>query len=180
MAKHRPRDAVDPKRRKRRTPPKRRIAFDPRWVAQATRLASEDWTDVEIAAFFKISPRQLYRYKIDYPAFAKAFVRGEEQRTRMVENAHFQRAVGIVVPATKILQHQGKPIIIPYEEHLPPDVNAQISYLKAYKPGRYRERLELGSDPTMPIRFIIDGRDETPAPPKAKESKLDGKRRKGR
>lgn len=176
MAGTRPRRKVASTRRSKR---KQRFnhGYDAeKMIPQATLLAGQDWTDAEIARFFQISERTLYRWKADYPDFARAMVRGEEQMARIVERKLFDRAVGVEVPAVKIMQHEGKPVVHEYDEFLPPNVQAQELFLMAHKPHQYRKRLEHSGDPGAPVRFVIDGFDRTPEEPKRQEKKVYGNR----
>lgn len=166
MAGSRPRRKVAPTRRNKR---KQRFnhGYDAKkMIPQAKMLAEQDWTDAEIARFFQVSERTLYRWKADYPDFARAMVRGEAQMARIVERKVFDRAVGMEVPAIKVMQHNGKPVVHEYTDYLPPNVPAQELFLMGNMPHKYRKRLEHSGDPSAPVRFIIDGRDETPEEPR--------------
>jgi hypothetical protein len=60
--------------------------------------------------------------------FAEALKIGKTEADDRVERSLYQRAVGCTYSAVKIFMPAGanKPVIVPYEEHVPPDVTAGI------------------------------------------------------
>lgn len=143
----------------------------PRIAAQIREhlVGQHDYSDDEIAEFYGISGRTLYRYKAKYPEIAHAMLRGEAQLVKLVERKLVQNAVGYTRKALKIMQHEGQPLAVHYEEEVAPNVSAQVAFLKAKKPDLYRDRLLHTGDPLEPVRFIIDGRDVTHLEPKGRE-----------
>ena len=45
-------------------------------------------------------------------------------------NSLYHRAIGYSYDAVKIFMHKGRPKMMPYREHVPPDVTAAIFWLK--------------------------------------------------
>lgn len=135
-----------------------RKKIDPRTLIDRVKwLVSHGMSDPEVAWMLRMSLHTMYDYKRICPDFARAFKIGERTKAKNVESKLYQRAVGYSHPAVKIMQVKGKVMQVPYEEFLPPDVEAQKAYLKGNMPHKYREKVEHGGDPSNPVRFIIEG-----------------------
>lgn len=133
----------------------------PEIAAQIKLLVSvHDYTDEQVADFFYIHERTLYRNKVRYPEIAEAFKRDDDLKVRMVEASLVRSATGYKRPTVKILQHEGKPVIVPHEEYVNPSVPAQVAFLKAKKPNEYGDRTIHTGDPREPVRLIFDGFEE--------------------
>lgn len=114
--------------------------FKPEYVAQAKKLCEHGLTDEEIAEFFGIAARSLYRWKERYPAFCAALKVGKEKADARVVRSLYHRAVGYTYDAVKITQFQGTAVITPFKEHVPPDVTAAIFWLKNRDPESWRDK----------------------------------------
>lgn len=121
----------------------RPTAYKPEFVAQAAKLCVLAATDLDIADFFGITARTLYRWKLDHPEFCQALKAGKEAADDRVERSLYHRATGYTHDAVKILQHNGKPVIVEYREHVPPDTTAAIFWLKNRQPDKWREKKEV-------------------------------------
>jgi hypothetical protein len=65
---------------------------------------------------------------------------GKEEADARVERSLYMRAVGYSYDAEKIFcDKNGKVTRVPYREHLPPDVTAQIFWLKNRDPAHWRD-----------------------------------------
>lgn len=115
----------------------------PEHIEQARKLALLGATDKEIADFFEVSDRTLYRWKNDSAEFCQALKAGKEVADDRVERSLYHRAVGYTYSAVKIFQHQGVPVEVPYDEHIPPDTTACIFWLKNRKPGEWRDKQDV-------------------------------------
>jgi hypothetical protein len=51
----------------------------------------------------------------------------------------YARAVGYTYDSVKILQNAGVALVVPYKEHVPPDVAAQKHWLGNRRPDKWRE-----------------------------------------
>jgi len=123
-----------------KNPPKWRASY----VEQARRLAALGLTDEEMAGFFDISVRCIYRWKLRHPAFAAAMAIGKEAADARVEQALYRRAIGYSHEAVKIHTVAGEVRQTPYTERYPPDVSAAMFWLKNRRPDLWRERSEIG------------------------------------
>src|SRR5712671_5216638 len=66
-------------------------------------------------------------------------------RTLRLRESLYNRARGMSVPAVKIFQGtpEGGPVIVPYQEHLPPDVGAAKLWLSRRRPDLWREKQQI-------------------------------------
>ena len=129
--------------------------YDPKYVVQARKLAELGATDREVAEFFGVSERTIYRWQHEHPDFCQALKSGKEQADNRVEKSLYRRAVGYTHDAVKIMQYQGQEVVIPYEEHHAPDVTACIFWLKNRKPKEWRDRIEQTGADGGPIKVVI-------------------------
>jgi hypothetical protein len=56
-----------------------------------------------------------------------------------VERSLYQRAIGFEYDAVKVFNAKGRPLVVPYRHVVPPDVTAQIFWLKNRRPERWRD-----------------------------------------
>jgi hypothetical protein len=101
--------------------------------------------DSELAAFFRVSTRTFNSWKIQHPEFLHSLKTGKEHPDERVVNSLYNRAIGYSYDAVKIFMHEGKPVKVPYREHVPPDVTACIFWLKNRRPDLWRDRHDLAA-----------------------------------
>ncbi len=107
---------------------------------KAANLCISGATDQEVANSLKIHVSTLYRWQAEHPEFCEALKAGKELADERVVRSLYHRAVGYTYPAVKIMQDKGYPVIVPYTEHVPPDVVAGIFWLKNRRPAEWRDR----------------------------------------
>ena len=79
-------------------------------------------------------------WKIKYPEFLGSLKACKEEADKNVERSLYARATGYSYDAVKIFHTKdGKITKVPYTEHVPPDVTAQIYWLKNRRPDRWRD-----------------------------------------
>lgn len=129
---------------KRKLKPKmgRPTAYDPRYVKEAHGLALLGATDVEMAAFWGVSTVTLDNWRKRYPEFLGALKDGKNGADTAVAKSLYRRALGYSHKAVKIFNDQGKPLIVDYIEHYPPDTTAAIFWLKNRRKAEWRDRTE--------------------------------------
>lgn len=114
--------------------------FKPEFVEQATKLTKLGATDREVADFFGVEERTLYRWKNDYPELCQALKIGKEAADARVEQSLYRKALGYSHDAVKIaINASGEVTQVPYVEHFPPDTTAAIFWLKNRKPEEWRD-----------------------------------------
>lgn len=106
-------------------------------------LAKTGATELEIADCLGISHNTFLDWQARYPRFLRSLELGRKQSTKRVERALFHRAIGYSHDAVKIFNDKGEPVIVPYREHIAPDTNAAIFWLKNRKPEAWQDRTGL-------------------------------------
>ena len=107
------------------------------WIEPDGLLLIEGWardglTDAQIAKNMGISYSTFKEWKGKYSAISASLKRSKEVVDREVENALFKSAIGFVGPD---------------EKYYPPNITAQIFWLKNRKPAAWRDKpVEVESD----------------------------------
>jgi transposase-like protein len=138
--------AAQPKRKKRKAkapkPNGRPSDYRPRFCKKAQEMAHGGATDREIAEKLGVHEVTLYRWQHEHPEFRSAIKLGKEAADKRVEQSLYRRAIGYSHDATKIMQNNGVPVIVPYVEHFPPDPTSMIFWLKNRKPKDWRDKID--------------------------------------
>lgn len=120
------------------------------FAAQAEKLCALGATDLEVAEFFGIDVRTVYRWKHTHPEFCQALRVGKEALDDRVERSLYQRAVGYSFKSEKLFHFQGLVTRAETIEHVPPDPGAAMSWLKNRRGDKWRDKQEvehnIGSD----------------------------------
>src|SRR5712691_7658233 len=125
--------------------------YEPAFCPRARRLALLGLTDTEIADQFGISPDTLYEWRRRHPEFSDSLDAGKIEADAQVAEGLYNRARGMSVPAVKIFQGtpEGGPVIVPHQEHLPPDVGAAKLWLSRRRPDLWREKQQVDVTATV-------------------------------
>jgi hypothetical protein len=158
MAKKRAKSGAKPKTGKPANSSKasrgRPSGFKPEFVAQAKKLCEHGLTDIEIADFFEVSVRSIYRWQSEHPAFGKVFKRAKDPADDRMERSLYSRGVGFewdeqqAIKLKKITYGEnGKKIaeeerieIVTVRKLLPPDTVAGIFWLKNRRKDDWRDK----------------------------------------
>ncbi len=121
------------------------------YVDQAVKLCAMGATDAEIAHFFDVSVPTLSSWAAIHEDFGAALQKGGAAADERVKRSLYQRAVGYSYESEKIIYdaQSGEVIRAPIDVHVPPDVRAQIFWLKNRDPKNWRDRREVGMDGRM-------------------------------
>lgn len=138
--------------------------YRPEFAVQAEKLCLLGATDAEIADFFDVSPRTIYRWKLIHEDFCQAIKSGKEFADERVERGLFQRATGYgyveqqAFKVKTVKYDNGKRVqeteeirVVDVEKQAPPDTPAGIFWLKNRRKGEWRDKIEHGTDPDNPI-----------------------------
>lgn len=117
-------------------------SYKPEYAEQARKLCELGATDIEIADFFEISDRTVYRWQLKYPEFCQALKAGKDAADERVERSLYHKATGYSFESEKIFQHQGEIIRAKTREHVPPDTTSMIFWLKNRRPEQWRDKTE--------------------------------------
>lgn len=129
-----PQGAEQPKQGKGRP-----SSYDPGYAEQAVKLCKLGATDMEIADFFEVDVRTIYRWKNDFPDFCQALKTGKQELDERVERSLYNRAVGYTFDSEKVFQFQGQIVRASTKEHVPPDATAMIFWLKNRRSKDWRD-----------------------------------------
>ena len=139
-------------------------SYKPEFAKQAAKLCELGATDYELADFFEVDTRTIYRWKNAEPDFCQAVIVGKDKADDRVERALFNRAVGYTYESEKVFQHQGQIVRADTTEHVPPDPGAAMNWLKNRRGDSWRDKITqevTGADgaPLVPI-INLTGRPE--------------------
>lgn len=112
------------------------------FAAQAEKLCELGATDMELADFFGVDVRTIYRWKHDHDHFCQALKVGKDALDDRVERSLYQRAVGYSFNSEKIFHFQGEITRADTVEHVPPDSSAALIWLKNRRGGAWRDKTE--------------------------------------
>jgi hypothetical protein len=117
--------------------------YKPEFAAQAEKLCALGATDMELAEFFGVTDRTIYRWKHSHDDFCQALKVGKDALDDRVERSLYQRAVGYSFNSEKIFHFQGSITRADTVEHVPPDPGAAMSWLKNRRGGAWRDKQEV-------------------------------------
>lgn len=119
--------------------------YKPEFCQEAIKLCENGATDSELADFFEVSDRTLYRWKAQFPEFSQALKSGKAVADERVERSLYHKAVGYSHGAVKIFMPAGarEPVYAKYREHVPPDTTAAIFWLKNRRADNWRDKSEV-------------------------------------
>lgn len=132
-----------------RAPP----GYEPRWVSVATVLRKLGASNEEIAEALGLTLADLNRRRKENPDFSAAW-NVQSTLDAQVEQALFRRATGYTCERSKIFIRNGVPVIIVYEQHLPPNVRACEFWLINRRPDRWQQKPE--PKPNMSISPLAE------------------------
>lgn len=131
--------------------------YEDRFAIQATKLCSLGATDEDLADFFGVNIRTIKRWMVEFPDFCHAVKTAKEEANDRVVRSLYQRAVGYTFDAVKIMTSAGKEMVVPYREHVPPDVTAQIFWLKNRRKDEWRDKTEQDVNHKMSLSSEFEG-----------------------
>lgn len=136
---------------------------------QAQKLAELGATDQEIADFFEVDVRTVYRWKHDHDEFCQALKVGKDVADERVERSLYQRAIGYEQDEVKIFMPGGaeKPVYAPFRAKVAPDVTAAIFWLKNRRSQAWRDKQHIEHGVTDNLGEVIANR-------RARVAKLNG------
>lgn len=142
-----PKPAKSPRKAKVGRPTK----YAPAYAEQARRLALLGMTDKEMADFFGVTERTLYRWKQDQSVFCQALKAGKESADVDVAASLYRAAIGggTVTELKEETDAEGNVITRRTVKELPANVTAQIFWLKNRQPQKWRDKVVL-EDETPP------------------------------
>jgi hypothetical protein len=138
--------------------------YNSEFANQATKLCELGATDYELADFFGVDTRTIYRWKNSEPDFCQAVITGKDKADERVERSLYNRAVGYSFESEKVFQFKGNVIRAETVEHIPPDPGAAMNWLKNRRADKWRDKITqevtgANGAPLVPI-INLSGRTE--------------------
>ena len=113
--------------------------FKKEFIAQAEKLCKLGATDMELADFFEVDVRTLYRWKAENEKFCQALKAGKGEADDRVERSLFARANGYEHDEVDIRVVANAIVQTPIRKYYPPDTTAAIFWLKNRRQAEWRE-----------------------------------------
>lgn len=122
-------------------PAGRPTKYKKEFVEQAEKICALGATDFDLADFFGVSDRTIYRWSQAHPEFCQALKTGKAEADERVVNSLYRKAVGFEQEEVKIFMPAGasKPVYATYTAKHAPDTTAAIFWLKNRQPGEWRD-----------------------------------------
>ena len=130
--------------------------YRPEFAGQAEKLCKLGATDQELADFFEVDVRTIYRWKGEHDAFCQSQKVGKASADDRVERSLYQQAIGYEQDEVKIFMpaNAPAPVYAPYRAKVAPNVTAAIFWLKNRKPEQWRDKPE-GGDDDLPVPVSV-------------------------
>jgi hypothetical protein len=131
-------------------------------LAVAKKLYELGATDSDLAEAFGVSIPTLWDWQAEHTELFEACKIGKDIADGKVKRSLFQRATGYTYRAVKIMKHKGEPIVVPYNKHVPPNVNAGKFWLINRCPDEFKPISKLKQDvdredPLATLRKQLEG-----------------------
>jgi hypothetical protein len=144
--------------------------FKEEFILQARKLCKLGATDIEVADFFRVDVRTLYRWKGEQPKFCQALKAGKNEADDRVERSLFARATGYEHDEVDIRVVDHAIVKTKLRKIYAPDTTAAIFWLKNRRPDEWRETkaVELTGAGGGPVQYskvertIVDPAKTTP------------------
>lgn len=120
----------------------RPTSYKPEYAEQAAKLCALGATDYELADFFNVDTRTIYRWKHEHQDFCQSVTCGKEMSDERVARSLYNRAVGYTFESEKVFQFQGQIVRANTVEHVPPDPSAAKLWLTNRRPDDWRDKQE--------------------------------------
>lgn len=129
--------------------------FKEEFIPQAEKLCKLGATDMEVADFFEVDVRTLYRWKGENEAFCQALKAGKDVADERVERSLYARANGYEHNEVDIRVVGGEIVQTPIRKYYAPDTTACIFWLKNRKPAEWRDKVETEHSGAVQIGRVV-------------------------
>lgn len=137
----------------------RPTAFKKEYIAQAKKLCALGATDIEIADFFEVDVRTIYRWKATNDEFCQALKIAKTEADERVERSLFARANGYEHDEVDIRVVNGQIVQTPIRKYYPPDTTAAIFWLKNRKSEQWRDKQEVDNKHSGTLTLTLSNQD---------------------
>jgi hypothetical protein len=132
--------------------------FRQEFVKQAEGLCKLGATDQELADFFEVDVRTIYRWKATHDNFCQAIKAGKVEADDRVERSLFARANGYEHNEVDIRVVGGEIVQTPIRKFYPPDTAACIFWLKNRRKEQWRDKIEYEHSGSIDMENMTDER----------------------
>lgn len=115
--------------------------YDPSFCNIAASACARGATIAEVADILGVDRTTVWRWRARHEDFCLALKVGREMADERVGFSLYERAVGYTYDTVKIMQYEGAPVIVPHQEHVPPDVTAQRLWLTNRRPEEWKDKV---------------------------------------
>lgn len=116
--------------------------YKPEYAKQAEKLTLLGATDIELADFFEVSVRTIYRWRAESDEFCQSLKDGKEKADKRVVQSLYHRAMGYEHDEVDIRVINGVIVQTPIRKYYPPDTTACIFWLKNRDKASWRDKVE--------------------------------------
>jgi len=135
--------------------------YNPDDLPAIAEWAREGLRDIDICKKLGIGKTTLYSWKRKYPEIKEVLTKNKETFDAEVENALAMRALGYsYVEVIKELVNGNMVVVKEVLKSVPPDVTAQIFWLKNRQPGKWRDKHEIENTGKILVRIGFDDDDD--------------------
>jgi hypothetical protein len=120
-------------------PAGRPSSYKPEFATEAAELCAEGATDQELADYFGVDIRTLYRWKNVETEFRHALKSSKDAADDRVERSLFERALGYERDEVDIRVINNEVVQTTVRKFYPPDTTAAIFWLKNRRAEQWRE-----------------------------------------
>lgn len=119
-------------------------SYKTEYAKQAQKLCQLGHTDQELADFFEVDVRTIYRWKGKFEEFCQALKAGKDVADERVVRSLYQMATGYEQDEVKIFMPAGAeaPVYAPFRAKIAPNVTAGIFWLKNRRPEDWRDKVD--------------------------------------
>ena len=122
---------------------------------QARKLCLLGSTNAQLAEFFEVDVSTIDKWIAEKPEFSGSIKEGREVADAEIANSLYHRGKGYSHKAVKIFLHKGKPVIVDYIEHYPPDTAAAFIWLKNRRRLDWKDRHSDDGNPNSNTLTIV-------------------------
>lgn len=131
------------------------------YVEQAAKLCDLGATDEEMANFFGVSARTLYRWKLEHDDFCQAIKAAKANADERVERSLYQKATGYDYTEqqaikVKVEQYKEEVEVVDVRRHAPADTTAAIFWLKNRRRNDWRDKHEVEHSGDVTFQTIYE------------------------
>jgi hypothetical protein len=139
-------------------PAGRPSSYKPEFAKQAEKLCLLGATDQEMADFFEVEVRTIYRWKHEHEEFSHALKSAKEAADERVERSLYQRAIGYEQDEVKIFMPSGagEPVYAKFRAKVAPDVTAAIFWLKNRRSDAWRDVKHIDGRQQVTHKYDLD------------------------